>query len=332
MLSINLKVTRSLIPPIYYRLSAVPEGQFSHSYYGVRHPGGIFSIHLSDVLISFNSLASLVNNLQATGKPCSKEEAEELKSRTQDLLFRLIRYFESGYEVFLCLCDPLQKPTSGQPLYRWLENNGYKNESETYFTNTNTQLAKYRQFFNALKHSSNRLAIFQFVNSQASAKALGFYLEGVDDRGVISPVSSLHPLFQDQHTAWSYNLHLRNFYFLTYHVASEMEAAVQRFCARRGIQPVRPSVPLVLTGLESLISSAFVNTAGRFEKVFAVFYPQEADEEVKSVSFDDAAGSLAFSEYIGGDKAIGEGRGWSAIWSSEGDGFSRSWSMLYRKP
>jgi hypothetical protein len=329
MQKIGLQVARSLIPPVYYRLSAVTEGSLSYRYYGVRHPGAIFSIHFSDVLTAFNLLAGAVNSLQGLGNPCSDEGVERLRSLTQDFLFQLSNYFECGYEIFLCFCDQLEKPHPGQPLHEWFQVKGYKDEVGSYFSQTKTDLEKYRNFFNALKHSSNCTRIFQFLNPQKPAKALGFYLEGVDEKGVIGPVSSFHPPYQGEYTAWSYNLHLRNFYFLIYKIAAEMETVIQRLCLRGGTSLSPPNTPLVPTAIETIAATAFANSVSRFETAFITFYPQEAEENVKTVSIDPSEGLMAFSEYVAGNKAISPGQGWEAIWASKGDGFSRSWNLLY---
>jgi hypothetical protein len=331
MRKIGLQLTRSLVPPVYYRLSAVKEGQFSYGYYGLRHPGAVFSNHFSDVLAAFNSLAGAVNNLQASGGPCSDEEIERVRSRTHDLIFRLINYFECGYEIFLCFCGQHEKPRPEQPLHKWLDAKGYRGDIESYFSQTRPELERYRKFLNALKHSSNRIMIFQFLNPQKATKALGFYLEGVDEGGALGPLSSLHPLYRGTCTAWSYNLHLRNFYFLVYKIAGEMDSVIQRLCLRGGTSLCPPGTPLVSAAVETIAGAAISNTVGRFEGVFATFFPQEAEENVKTVSIDPSDGSMAFSDYVAGDKAILPGQGWTAIMSSRGDGFSRSWKLPYFK-
>jgi hypothetical protein len=329
MEEIKLQTTQSLVPPVYYRLSAVPENQFAYVHYGVRHPGSIFSIHLSDTLTAFNALALFLNNLQAGGNPCSTEETEHLKSLTREFMFQLINYFESGYEIFLCFCEKLEKPRPREPLYKWFAKNGYEAEIHPYFTGVNPELERYRNFFNALKHSSNRTEIFQFINPGTSTKVLGFYLESVDEKGMIGPNLDFHPKHNDAGTAWSYNLHIRNFYFLIYKIAQEMDAAVQRLCVREGVSLSFPSAPLVPTGIEALSNAALVNTASRFEGVFSVFYPQESTAQVKTVLLDPARGSIVFSEYVAGNKVISRGKGWGALMTTHGDGFSRSFSLPY---
>ena len=57
---------------------------------------------------------------------------------------------------------------------------------------------------------------FQFLKPDGTQKVMGFYLEGVNDKGVIGPVVEFHPMHDDMFTAWSYNFHLFRTYFLIY--------------------------------------------------------------------------------------------------------------------
>ncbi len=80
---VDLQITRSLTPPVYYLLSAVGDGQLSYRYYGVRHPGGIFSNHFLDVLGTFNLLAGAVKaTSRRIGGALRDKEVERLRSLT----------------------------------------------------------------------------------------------------------------------------------------------------------------------------------------------------------------------------------------------------------
>jgi hypothetical protein len=284
-----------------------------------------------DVLGSFNSLAGVVNNMQQSGAPCGDEDLDRLRSLTQEFLFQLVGYYECGYEIFLCFCSEHERPSPGQPLHRWLERNGYENEVSSYFGRTMPELKKYRDFLNALKHTSNCTRIFQFIDPNAGKKILGFYLEGVDEKGALGPALELHPLYQGSHTAWSYNFHLRLFFFLIYKIAAEMEPVINRLCLRRGVSLHSPHTPLVSSGIEATALKTVSNFATRFESVFSIFFPQEGAENVKGVSIDPNEGSIVFSDSPAGKRALSSDQGWKVVMSTRGDGFSRSWNLPYFK-
>jgi len=328
MEEIKLQKTQSLIPPLYYKLSRIKEGELAYHYYTVRHPGAIFSIHFSNVTSSFNSLYKKINNLQAVADICSDQDREELRSLTQDFLLLLNRYFESGYEIFLCFCPQVQKPLADQPLFQWFQNKTCKTTVAEYFSNITSFLGRYRKLLNALKHSSNQLAIFQFINPDNQGKTLGFYLEGVDEKGVIGPVLEFHPMYDKRYTAWSYNLHFKHFYYLIYKIASEIESVIDSLCSANNIILPTPPTPLVIPNLDLLSREAFANVKRLNAPVF-FYFPQEGDEETRIVSLAEDNSTLIFSNNTSPEKVIPKGS--RAIMTSKGDGFSRSWSLLYFK-
>ena len=323
---IKLQKTQSLVPPLYYMLSRVKEGELFYQYYTVRHPGAIFSLHFSDLMNSFNALYKKVNNLQAVGNVCSDTDRADLRSMTQDFLLLLSRYFESGYEIFLCFCPQMPKPLGEQPLFQWFENKPYKSSVGKYFANTNPFLRRYRKVLNALKHSSNQLSIFQFINSDNQGSTLGFYLEGVNENGLIGPLVESHPMQDGRYTAWSYNLHFKHFYYLIYKIASEIENVVNDLCDTNNI--ILPSTPtaLAVPNLDTLSRDAF-NSIRRLNASIFYYFPQEGDEETKIVSLTEDNGTLFFSDTTSPERVIPKGA--RAVMTSKGDGFSRSWSFLF---
>lgn len=328
MEEIKLQKTQSLVPPLYYTLAKVKESELSYQYYAVRHPGAIFSMHFSDLVKAFNDLYKKVNNLQVMINVCSDQDREDLRSMTQDFLLLLSRYFESGYEIFLCFCPQVQKPLADQPLFQWFGNKPYKNAVEQYFTSTDPFLKRYRRVLNALKHSSNQLSIFQFINPGDQGSTLGFYLEGVNEKGVIGSLVEFHPMYEERYTAWSYNLHFKHFYYLIYKIASKIESVINQLCLISKITLSSTPIPLVVPNLDNLSRDAFNNIMRLNAPVF-FYFPQEGNEETKIVSIADDNSTLIFSTITSSERVIPKGA--RAVMTSRGDGFSRSWSLLYFK-
>src|ERR1035441_9597649 len=181
--ALELQSTQSLVPPLYYTLSKVKESDASYRYYKVRHPGAIFTQTFSDVLQAFALLYKQVNNMQAAAEPCGDADRHELTALTQAFMTSLIKYFEAGYEIFLCFCPEETKPGPSQELHRWFAAKPYKSCVTDYFTNSNPYLERYRKALNALKHSSTFLQSFQFINPGSQGSTIGFYLEGPNSEG-----------------------------------------------------------------------------------------------------------------------------------------------------
>jgi hypothetical protein len=219
------------------------------------------------------------------------------------------------------------KPVKEQPLFLWFERQGHKDDIKQYFLEVEKVLGIYRSFFNALKHSSNQIMILQFIKPDNDGKIIGFYLEGVDNKGVIGPIADLHPKHESVYTAWSYNFHLSNFYFLIYQIAIEIEKTIERLIKRYDISLLPLTTPLVSTNMETLAADAF-SKAKRLMLPFNLYYPQEYNQRTKSVSLAPDNSALVFSDYIvPADRIILQGS--KLVMSSRGDGFSRSWRLLY---
>lgn len=326
MKEINLQNVKSLLPPLYYELSKVKEYGLAYKYYQVRHPGAIFSTTFTETVTSLNSLYKKVNNIQGVGDVCSDKDREELVSLTKDFLLRLTNYFEGNYEVFLCFSPQFPKPPSNIELYKWFKSQNLNSSIESYFLNTDNFLKKYRKILNALKHSSNQLRIFQFITTENKTSGLGFYLEGVNADGAVGPDMELHPLSGDRYTAWSYNLHLKNFYFLIYKIATEAELVVKKLCNQHNITLPEESTPLSSPNLEILARELFQNIS-RLNNPAFLHFPQESTEITKIPSITNNNESLTFTEYKSGDSVIQKGT--KAVFNAKGDGFSRTFSLPY---
>jgi len=322
----NVKAeNESLIPSLYFKLAFINENESSHRYYQIRHPGAVFSIHFEDVLTALKELGIFVTKLQENCDKCTNEDHKKLESLSLILLFQLINYFESGYEMFLCFCGKKTKPKKDKPLFQWFEVNGYKEIISSYFNNINPFLKDYRNLFNALKHSSNHLGIFNMFNPTLNKKILGFYLQGVDEAGAIGPVRDFHPMFEGLTTAWSFNYHAIKIYYLIYKIALEMEAVMEKLSKKENLS-------FVISGLETkhdhigeVAKNAFLELQ-KFYKVFNVFYPQEYKDDIWVGSEDLSKGPISFTKKIFAPVSF---LGWGIQATYRGDGFSKSFNLIY---
>ncbi len=299
-----------------------------YRYYGLRHPAAIFARTFTDVLKCFILLYKKVNNLQAVPDHCFESDREELASLTQIFFGSLFKYFESGYEEFLCFCPPEARPGPNEPLHKWFAEKSYRACVKPYFANTNQYLQRYRKVMNALKHSSNKLLPFQFINPDNRGSTLGFYLEGPNTEGTIGPIIELHPLYQDRYTAWSYNLHLTTWYFLTHKIANEGDSVVKQLCVANGITLPVTLPSLSSPALETLALESF-NHILRLSAPAFLYFPQEKDETTYVPSLSPDRKKLIFSEYVPSDRTLPKGSRASLQWQA--DGFSRSFILPYFK-
>lgn len=314
----------SLIPPLYFKLASIKENESSHRYYQIRHPGGVFSIHFEDVLTALKELGIFVTNLQNSCDQCTAEDHEKLESLSLILLFQLINYFESGYEMFLCFCAENTKPKKDKPLFQWFEINGYKEIISSYFNNINPLLRDYRNLFNALKHSSNHLSIFNMFNPALNKKILGFYLEGVNEAGAIGPVREFHPIFEGLTTAWSFNYHAIKIYYLIYKIALEMEVVIEKL-SKKDLSFVTSGLETKYDHIGEVAKKTFLEIQ-KFYGAFNLFYPQEYHDDIWVCSVDLSKGPISFTKKIFAPISF---LGWGIQATYKGDGFSRSFNLIY---
>lgn len=332
-MNIYLNKPVSLVPPLFYALSSIKEYEYFYKHYETRHPAAIFNLRCVELLQTYNKLCKEVANYEVAPPDSLQLGSDfeskffELKSLTIDLLLELMNYFDCGYEIFLCFCGDKEKPNRSTPLHKWFKKVYLDTEIKGYFENINPHLERYRLFFNSLKHSSNDFRIYQFRRPNNMA-VLGFYLETVSSEGTLSPDVNLHPTWKDAYTAWSFNCHLRGIYHLVYKIADEMNTVIGKLCKTNSITLSPTTSLLVNPNFEEVCRNAH-QIVTRVQK--SEMFPQEYDHEVPSVSVELNEDEERMTFNFARQNIPEDAPHWKPIFSTKGDGFSRSFTMLYTK-
>ncbi len=163
--------------------------------------------------------------------------------------------------------------------------------------------------------------------SPDSTKILGWYLEGVNDAGAIGPVQDFHPQFDGMYTVWSYDFHLRIFYYLIYKIAIEIDEVVHKLCQKNSINLPIGNIPLNPVHIEELCSKAFSGFGRRFNDR-GIFYSQEVGQKTKKVVLDVDHGTLSFEDFYPQKTLDPKSK---KVFHTRGDGFSRSFNMIFTK-
>lgn len=212
-LDIKLKKDLNFHPPLIGYLASIGENEFSYRYYNLRHPGGIFSLQLNNVVDDFLELLSSLKQLQnkeikAVGSGINKEFSR--------LIINFFKYYESCYEIILACCKEHKHPNEREFLHGWLKKFGYE-AGKQFYSKVKEDTKYFRELYNKLKHTSNDLRIFCFYNE--NRRIMGYYLESVNVDGSLGPFEGLHPLFHNKNSANSFNLSLRQLYYCLYKIA-----------------------------------------------------------------------------------------------------------------
>ena len=308
----------------FYPKIKIDHNSLNHQYYRVRHPSGIFYSCSHGLLSSLRSLILKLNDLEA----CYLESKEiDGKSNLPDLttvvLWNLNKFFESGYEIFLAFCEEGKIPAEKEFLHQWFCRNGIN--VKDYFNNLKAEKRYYSEFYNNLKHSSNRIRNFGFCNEDRLL--WGFYLEGAsNDSGAIGPIERFHTDFKGLKVARSYNLFINEIYYLFYKISDEIGKAT---CNLLGLG--------IIDGNQALSCSEMVKNENlkKFVEIHElicenqendILFPNEVDEvwRVDSGRKDEVLFVKEKSSRVVNENEYSKLR---PIW---GDGYSCSFSLPYK--
>ena len=212
-------VEGSLVPGVYSHFCSINEQLCSHTYYGLRHPAGVFNVGKNSVSIGLSDVLDELHSWQP--KPEEELTPSILLNKYKKLLFDFQKYYESGYEILMGFCGKHTPPRGKEFYYEWLRDNGYacgKHYSD--LVRGNSDFLFFRDLNDKLKHTSDDLRCVTF--DAENGRTIGYYLETAHSDGSIGPNESFHPRYKGYHTANSFNFDLRRLYFTFYLVSDAL--------------------------------------------------------------------------------------------------------------
>ncbi|WP_048189923.1 hypothetical protein [Methanobacterium sp. SMA-27] len=313
-LKIKFEEELNYCPPVLGHLSSIGENEFSYRYYKFRHPAGIFSLQLNNIIDDFLDLLSSLEQMQ--NKKINVDE-RNINKKFVRLISSFFKYYESCYEIFVGCCKQHDPPRESEPLHQWLYKNNY-DVGQKFFDKVKDDTGYFRTLNNKLKHTSNDLRIFCFYNNHM--KIMGYYLESVDDNGSLGPDEELHPRFQDQHTANSFNFILRQLYYCIYEIANILDSVlIQHF---REVYSINLSYNSEFTKL--LDCNTLRNLNEKINNLPEFYFPNEFNREIPIPYLDDGYLIFEIEDSISLDLI-----GFKVGFVTSGDGFSRSFRLPF---
>ena len=218
-LSVELNDKLCFKPPVIGYLASINEGELSYNYYRLTHPAGIFNKQFSSVVDDFLDLLNHLNELQNNQ---DFDRVERLGTKFTSLLSSFFKYYESCYEIILACCKE-HDPPKKDFIHRWLKQNNYS-AGKFLHENVNDDISYFREMFNKLKHTSNKIRLTYFDSNQT--KIFGYYVESAKPDGSLGPDEKLHPKYKNTNSANSFNFDLRKLYYCTYKIAETLLSAL----------------------------------------------------------------------------------------------------------
>lgn len=321
-LRIQLTENLGYVPPVLGHLASV--GQFTDGYrrYRVRHPGGIFNLQLSDFASTLLDLVQTVNRHE-TSEPLADNKA--LLQKLSGTLFAFTNYYNAAYDILLGCCKP-ENSVPTIEVWKWLKEHGYT--AENVYRSNLSEAVFFLDIFNELKHSSKRFGTVSLTRMSDMIRVCGYYLECVDEAGVIIPDPDYHPNARGEHVANSFNYDLRRLYYLLYKIADVLRTALQHHFQEvySSILPFDSTFHQDGTVLENL-----------FQAVHSLPLVSLPNEVRKSVPVPRVTGrnqhtSLVFDNHKATDNREKYASYEVTAVLPKADGFSRQWGLpFYRK-
>jgi hypothetical protein len=299
------------VPDIIGYLASIKEYEYSYKYYNYRHPGGIFNIATSYVVTDFIELLKELENHQ---KNYSEDNSCDLGRKFWILVHDLAKFYDSCAEIIIG-CSKQHKPLPKVFLWKWLKTNGYAAGDEI-FKKTKDEFEIVRKINNKLKHTSNSIRLVSFFNNKSAI--MGFYIEAFDDQGSVGPDEEIHPQYNGQNTAISYNFILRNLYYNIYNISNVLkEVLVNHFNKLYNIN-------LSFNSEYSKSNTKhWDELRERMSRLPNMYFPNEFNK--KLYIFENNHEQLIFLKRYASFTNL---NGWRMHTYSLGDGFTRSFRML----
>lgn len=319
-LRIGLAENLGLIPPVLGYLASVTKVTDGYRYYRVRHPGGIFNLQLGEVASSLLNLTIHVNS----SAPNTPLENKELLRKLRDALFSFTNYYNAAYDILLGCCK-VEESRPEKDVWRWLKAHGYS--AEGVYRSGLSEAKFFLDIFNELKHSSKQFGAVTLIRMRDGVRVSGYYLECVDETGVIIPDPLYHGNDTAERGANSFSFDLRRLYYLIYKVSDVLLAAL-----KHQFREVY-STELPFDSQHSADSKHMDDLYEAISQLPDVFFPNEYR---KAVPLPRIAGKGEHRALVFENHKIPDQRGARDTYEVNAilplaDGFSRSWGLPYHR-
>lgn len=283
----------------------------SYDYYLGRHPGGVFHLQLSHLVEVFYNFLIKLEELQNYSK---KQISNDLILEFHYLVYSLMKYYESCYEIILACCKKHEHPKEGQQIWIWLEKNNYST-GKIFYQKIEKDVEWIRLLYNKLKHSSSMLNLIYFYNDKV--RIMGFFVDSVDNKGLSRPDQSIHKKFEGQDTGTSFNFIIPQLFYLIYKIAISLEESLYQHYEvvfnQKLTKFVYPSYGNEMTKLLEQIL-----------KLSKIYFPNEFSQDLLLPKLE--GNDLIFEST---NTNFFDLKGWSIQFFTSEDGFTKTYQLPY---
>lgn len=212
-LQLDLKTKGNFDTHLYNLLMLVPENLYHNYEHRLSTPKTIYSRAKDRVLVAFEEILSLLERVK------NKEDVDkkDINKCHKELIDSLMAFTDDGFNVLKCFIPKQEEKIESKFANKWLEA-----IEPSIIKKCSKNVYKYRKRIglidNKIKHEHGRYNEIEIEFSYY--KVLGYYIDSVNEDGVVLPDKSIHPDYCGKRTAISYNEDIReliiNMYFIAY--------------------------------------------------------------------------------------------------------------------
>lgn len=298
---------------LYNILVSLPHGILFHSEHSLREPLGIYNVSLNRVLRAFENILIELKE---------QNNFEKIDLAHKELLESLMAYIDDGYQIMKCFYP--KALVNGNIIFadQWLKKVDkqliveYKNNIEP-FRN------KIALIVNKTKHNHARYCHVE--GSTLLGKVLGYYIEGIIGGGVICPDTEIHPMFNGEHTAISYNKDIRDNIANLYIISHLMANTIRKIVLKN--HGVTLNETLITYEHDEKITTIFKDIS----LLRLLFFPDEYNGELTQIIIKDKEIRIKKPANNSYRNRLTRPKNWKMKTTMSGDGVTRSWALPYLK-
>lgn len=214
-------------PQAYGVLKMLPESVLHHNEHLLRNPSSIYSLSIQKVKDNLLELTNIVAEIQALKEEELNDfDYRKLLNAQEALLFSLLSHIDDCYLVLKTIHPYVEEKSGIIFIERWLKDVKFP----TYEV-FKKDICEYREklalIVNKIKHEHGRIRYLIFCNKDVYA--IGYYIEGIDEKGVVGPNPLIH---SGGNTAFSFNYdikyHLYNVYKISHYLTKAVDGAIKK--------------------------------------------------------------------------------------------------------
>jgi hypothetical protein len=315
----------SILPEAVDALTAVDKLQNYYLEYGYRPPKGIYNVALGKILNHFvqvlDELEALMDKqpFRATVKPEDRFDSKLLQEY-ESLLKSITELFDAQMNILQCFYAPAIGKKKNAFWKEMPIDTYWQAIKDNFFAHTSN-------IVNAIKHENRQLKFFALFNDYHAI--LGYFLEGVDEKGRILPDRNIHIPVRSKYdpstgfdTAFSFNRDLRYLFWGIYFISHHLANAIYR---------ITGTAPPVEAPQQGKTDQIIAGVANRIMTLPMRFYSDELKKDIPTIKLmSDESGTYLKLRYPDTECILISGEGdYTAFATLVTDGASSTYKFPY---